>query len=98
MSSKGVSDLYVHKRKQAIRQGTYPNQYINKRLLPFIGKYHQNRNYLFWPGLANAHYSKSVQKHLNEKNVPFVIHKDNLPNVSQARAIETVWILVERSV
>ena len=48
ISSKGVSDVYVHKSKQGIRQGTYLNECINKRLLPFIDKYHSNRNYLFW--------------------------------------------------
>ena len=90
MSSKGVSDMYVHKSKQAIRQGTYLNQSINKRLLPFIDKYHQNVNYLFWPDLASAYYSKSVQERLNEKSVPFVMRKDNSPSVLRARPIETV--------
>ena len=47
MSSNDVSDVYVHKSKQAIRQDTYLNQCLNKRLLPFIDKYHQNGNYLF---------------------------------------------------
>ena len=98
MLSKGVSDVYVHKSKQAIHQDTDPNQCINKRLLPFIDKYHQNGNYLFWPDLASAHYSKSVQEGLNEKNVPFVIRKDNPPDVPQARPIETVWTLLARQV
>ncbi|CAF4685028.1 unnamed protein product, partial [Rotaria socialis] len=98
ISSKGVSDVYVHKSKQAIRQDTYLNQFINKRLLPFIEKYHQDGNYLFWPDLASAHYSKSVQERLNEKNVPFVIREDNPSNVPQARPIETVWTLLERKV
>ena len=33
--------------------------------------------------LPSAHYSKTVQERLNEKNVPFVIRKDNPPNVPQ---------------
>ena len=98
ISSKSVSDMYVHKSKQTIRQNTYLNQCINKRLLPFIDKYHQNGNYLFWPHLASAHYSKSVQERLNEKNVPFVIRKDNPLNAPQACPIETVWTLLERKV
>ena len=40
---------------------------IDKRLLPFIGKYHSNGNYLFWPNLAKAHYSNIVQEYLTEK-------------------------------
>ena len=39
-----------------------------------------------------------MQEHLNEKNVPFLIRKDNPPNVPQARSIETVWTLSERKV
>ena len=96
--AKGVSDVYVHKSKQAIRQGTYLKECINKRLLPFIEKHHQDGNYLFWPDLASAHYSKSVQERLNEKNVPFVPRQDNPPNVPQARPIETLWTVLERRV
>jgi hypothetical protein len=97
-ASKGVSDTYVHKSKQAIRQETYLTECINKRLLPFIDKYHQDGNYLFWPDLASAHYSNVVQERLNEKNVPFVPRSDNPPNVPQARPIETVWTLLEQKV
>ena len=63
---------------------------INKRLLPCIAKYHSNGNYLLWPDLAKAHYSNIVQQCLTEKNIPFVSRVDNLPNVPQARPIETV--------
>ena len=36
MSSKGTSDIYVHKSIQAVNQETYLKECINKRLLPFI--------------------------------------------------------------
>jgi len=98
MSSKGVSNVYVHKSKQAIRQDTYLNECINDRLLPFIENHHRNGNYLFWPDLASAHYSMSVRERLIEKNVPFVVRQDNPPNVPQARPIETIWTLLERKV
>ena len=48
--------------------------------------------------LASAHYSKSEQECLNKKNVPFFIRQDNPLNVPQARAIDTVWTLLERKV
>ena len=67
MSSKGASDTYVHKSKQAVNQETYLKEYIDKRLLPFIAKYRSNGNYLFCPDLARAHYSNIVQEHLTEK-------------------------------
>ena len=49
MSSKGTSDIYVHKSIQAVNQETYWKECIDKRLLPFIAKYYSNGNYLFWP-------------------------------------------------
>ncbi|CAF1363735.1 unnamed protein product [Rotaria magnacalcarata] len=98
MSSKGVSDVYIHRSKQAVLQTTYLKECINKTLLPFIEKYHHNGNYLFWPDLASAHYSNLVKERLHEKNVPFVARQDNPPNVPQARLIEIVWALLERKV
>ena len=49
MSSKGVSNVYVHKSKQAITTDIYLNECINKRLLPFIEKHYKRSNYIFWP-------------------------------------------------
>lgn len=98
MSAKGVSSVYVHRGKQAVRQDTYLEQCINNRLLPFIEQYHHNTNILFWPDLASSHYSNAVQQRLHEKNIPFVARQDNPPNVPQARPIETVWTLLERRV
>ena len=91
MSSKGTSDIYVHKSIQAVNQETYLKECINKRLLPFIAKYHSN-------DLAKAHYSNIVQQCLTEKNIPFVSHVDNPPHVPQARPIETVWTVLERKI
>ena len=98
MSSKGTSDIYVHKSIQAVNQETYLKECINKRLLPFIAKYHSNGNYLFCSDLAKAHYSNIVQQCLTEKNVPFVSRVDNPPNVLQACPIETVWTVLERKI
>ena len=98
ISSKGNSDIYVHKSIQAVNQETCLKECINKRLLPFIAKYHSNGNYLFWPDLAKAHYSNIVQQYLTEKNIPFVSRVDNPPNVPQARPIETVWTVLERKI
>ena len=75
-----------------------PQECINKRLLPFIAKYHSNGNYLFWPDLTKAHYWNIVQQCLTEKNIPFVSRVDNAPNVLQARTIETMWTVLERKI
>ena len=97
-SSKGTSDIYVHKSIQTVNKETYLKECINKRPLPFIAKYHSNGNYLFWPDLAKAHYSNIVQQCLTEKNIPFVSRVDNPPNIPQARPIETVWTVLERKI
>ena len=44
MSSKDASGIYVHRSKQAVKPG---NIFTDKRLLPFIVKYHSNGNALF---------------------------------------------------
>ena len=98
ISSKGTSDIYVHKSIQAVNEETYLKECINKRLLPFIAKYHSNGYYLFWPDLAKAHYSNIVQQCLTEKNIPFVSRVDNPPNVPQTRPIETIWTVLERKI
>ena len=84
MSSKGTSDIYVHKSIQAVNQQTYLKECINKRLLFQIS--------FEWKlfVLTKAHYSNIAQQCLTEKNIPFVSRVDNPPNVPQARPIETV--------
>ena len=62
ISAKGVSNVYVHRGKQAVDQKIYLKECINRRLLPFVDKYHSNGNILFWPDLARSHYSKIVQQ------------------------------------
>ena len=89
ISAKGVSNVYVHRGKQAVDQKIYLKEYINRRLLPFVDKYHSNGNILFWPDLAQSHYSKIVQQRLNE-NISYVSLVDNPPNVPQARPIEVI--------
>ena len=49
ISAKGISNVYVHRGKQAVDQKIYLKECINPRLLPFVDKYHSNG---FWPDLA----------------------------------------------
>ena len=98
MSSKGVSNVYVHKSRQAVSTDIYLKECINKRLLPFIEKHHKNDDYVFWPDLASAHYATNVLHRLQKKNVPVVAKGNNPPNVPQARPIETVWSILEQKV
>jgi hypothetical protein len=67
MSSKEVSNVYVHQSNQVVDQETYLKECIDKRLLLFIKEHLSHGNYLFWPDLARAHYSNVVQERLKEK-------------------------------
>lgn len=48
---------------------------MNKIILPFIEKYHDDDNYLFSPHFTSVSYATSVRKRLEEKNVPFFRHQ-----------------------
>lgn len=98
ISPKGVSFPYLHRSKIAIRQDTYLNDCIRRRLLPFIATYHHNDEILFWPDLASSHYAQSVQDCLVENNVPYVTRSQNPPNIPQNRPIESLWSVIEQSV
>ena len=72
----------------AINTEIYINECLQPRLFPFIHKHHGDFNYLFWPDLARAHYSKESVAWMNE-NVYFVdAIRQSPPNVPQARPIE----------
>ena len=96
MLPKGVSNVYVHKSKQAITTDIYLNECINKRLLPFIEKHYKRNNYIFWTDKASAHYAGVVIERLRTKNINVVTKSNNPPNVPQARPIETQWSLLEQ--
>ena len=98
ISSKGVSNVYVHKSKQAITTDIYLNECINKRLLLFIEKHYKRNNYIFWTVKASAHYAGVVIERLRTKNINVVTKSNNPPNVPQARPIETLWSLLEQKI
>ena len=47
ISAKGVSNAYFHRGKQALDQKIYLKECINRRLLPFVEKYHSNGDFSF---------------------------------------------------
>lgn len=74
----------------------YRNECLEKRLLPFIKKYHPNSDVLFWPDLATIHYERSVQNWLRMNNIEYVEKQNNPPNVPNARPIEKFWCFCKR--
>ena len=61
----------------------YLEECLKKMLLPFLRKYHDINNILFWTDLATCHYSNIVQGWLKSKNIEFVSKTENTPNVPQ---------------
>ena len=98
ISNRGMSIPYFRPSKSvAINTEIYINECLQPRLLPFIHKHHGDFNYLFWPDLARAHYSKESVAWMNE-NVYFVDETTNPPNVPQARPIENLWGILAQKV
>ena len=82
--------LQVKKSFRKINSDVYINECLIPRLVPFIRHHHSDNNYVFWPDLARAHYSKETVAWMNE-NVKYVPEHLNPPNVPQARLIESFW-------
>jgi transposase len=59
ISDRGLSKpLFRPTNSVAIKTEIYIEECLEKRLLPFIHEHHADFNYIFWPDLASAHYSK----------------------------------------
>ena len=90
ISNRGMSKALFRKTKSvAINSNIYINECLSPRLLPFIHKHHSNFNYLFWPHLAGAHFSKETIAWMDE-NLHFVDKGSNPSNDPQARPIENL--------
>ncbi|XP_065662569.1 uncharacterized protein LOC136085209 [Hydra vulgaris] len=100
----GNSGYYTNNKKTCpksvrfIRKEKFPKKLLmwiaisdrEKRLLPYIHKYHGDLNYLFWPDLASSHYSKDSLNWMDQY-VYYVDKESNPSNVPQARPIENFW-------
>ena len=54
----------------------------------------ENTGYMFWPGLAGAHYSKAIQ-FLKDQNIKSVPNYENPPNSPEIGCIEDFWSLIK---
>jgi uncharacterized FlgJ-related protein len=76
-----------------LKNSQQQRMYISKCLAvlyKFIQKRHKNKNVVFWPDLASAHYAKDTLVRLEELKIEYVPKKENLPNVPQIRPIENI--------
>lgn len=98
ISERGMSKpLFRSSKSTAICSKVYIQECLEKRLLPFIEKYHSDYNYLFWPDLASAHRSAETISWMNEM-IYYVPVNMNPPNVPKARPIEDFWGVLAQNV
>ena len=88
---EGISEPFFCPRNLSVTGEIYRNQCIKKLLIIFLGKFHDEGEYYFWPDLASSHYAKDTLKLLEELNIPFIPKSANPPNTPQLRPIENFW-------
>ncbi len=95
ISENGRSNAYLAPKNCAIDSKIYSKE---KRLIPFLKKYHAEGRYVFWPDLATAHYAKNMIAVFNKFGIKFVECAHNPPNVPQLRPIQKFWSLFKSNV
>ena len=60
ISSKGISNIFIVPSGQAVNQQIYKEECLKRRLIPFIQKYHQEDEFIFWADLASSHYAETI--------------------------------------
>ena len=98
ISENGLSKPYFRSSKLAVDQIIYQNECIKKRLLPFINKYHDDGEYIFWSDKASSHYAKLTISLLKHHKVKFVEKYRNPTNVPQCRPIEDFFGILKANV
>jgi len=91
ISPAGISPIYIHHSKQAVNRFVYVD-ILKNTLLPLVSNYYKkNKNFIFWPDLASAHYSAYTLEFLKKQKIKFVPKELNPANVPEARPIENFW-------
>ena len=98
ISRKGVSQIFVCPSGQAVNQIIYKEECLERRLIPFIKKYHSEDNIIFWPDLASSHYAETVLDFMIEENITYVEKYENPANLPECRPIELFWAALKRLV
>lgn len=98
ISENGISQPYFQESSTAITSEVYINKCLRPMLIPYLRRNYNQSDYVFWPDLASAHYSKTTIDFLRVNLVNFVEKHDNPPNLPQARPIENFWALLSSRV
>ena len=95
ISSKGISKIFIVPSGQAFNQHIYKEECLQRRLIPFIKKYHQEDEFIFWPDLASPHYAETVCDFMIESKINFVEKYENPENLPECRPIEQFWAILK---
>lgn len=98
ISTEGISEPYIHESNNAITANVYINKCLKNNLIKFISEHHFNKEYIFWPDLAKAHYAKETLDWFKSKNINLVPKEENPPNLPQSRPIENLWSILSSKV
>jgi hypothetical protein len=98
ISRKGISKMFMCPSGLAVNKEIYKEQCIERRLIPFIEKYHSQDEIIFWPDLASAHYAETVCDFMIERKINFVEKYENPANVPENRPIEEFWAIFKQKV
>lgn len=72
ISSKGLSQLYIHRTKGiAVNKTVYVKNCLTK-LVKFVKTNHKEDKTIFWPDLASSHYAKDALQLLEKYNIDYV--------------------------
>jgi hypothetical protein len=82
----------------AFNQNVNRDEFLKKKLLPFINKYHSDKNYVFWPDLASSDYAETVLDYLIENSINHMDKVDNPANLPECRSIEDFWSILKGKV
>lgn len=98
MSPKGVTRPVIMLSKNNVSGEVYREKCLKGALLPFIEAQYPDRDVLFWPDLASAHYARQTLELLEEAGVPIVARDMNPPCAPQIRPIEDLWGIIKQDV
>ena len=73
ISTASCSEIFFKPSKGAINGEIYAKEFIEKSLIPFLKEKHSDKCYIFWPDLANSHYSRQVFNVLENEIITFFL-------------------------
>jgi len=96
-SSKGISEPFIQRVSEKFDHKVYLNQFVEKKLVPFINEKHKNvENAILWADAQPAYLNKNVLAYLNNKNLKHVSKEDNPGN--RVKCFSYFWNLLRNKV